>query len=51
MKGKRMRVKQTGQTGICQKVCNGCLWVLLDDGKTTISGHKRFFAVVREGKK
>lgn len=42
-KGKRVVSKQTGEAGTVVKTLNSCLWVLLDDGFTTMSGAKRFW--------
>ncbi len=47
MKGKRVAIKSTGETGTVTKVIGNCLWVAMDAGHE-ISGARQYFKVIKK---
>lgn len=46
MKGKRVQVKTTGESGTVTKVIGNCLWVRMDAGHE-LSGARQYFKVIK----
>lgn len=50
MKGKRVKIIQTGEAGTVTKVIGRCLFVAMDGGWNS-SGARQYYAVIKEPKR